>query len=150
MWKHYQARCVTCQLKLNYLKWRPSRPASASSSVALWWISRWVSVLKIQIAEHLPRTQRKTSKETSNLHSPTPTPLLIFDRRPPPLVQIFFLSQPSTAIKIKDGGHSFRWEKKNYLARKYWALARQYYAKLTSMLQTRKCSLPQNAVIQSF
>ena len=49
-------------------------------------------------------------RRLGNLHSPTPTPLLIFDRRLPPLVQISFSRQPSAAIKIKDGGHDFREE----------------------------------------
>ena len=42
-------------------------------------------------------------------HSPTLTPLLIFDRRPPPwqpLVQIYFTPQPFAVVKIKDGGHN--------------------------------------------
>ena len=44
-----------------------------------------------------------------DLHSPNPTPLFIFDRRPStaPLVQIYFSPQPSAAIKIKDDGHNF-------------------------------------------
>ena len=43
-----------------------------------------------------------------------PPPLSLFLTVDHPLgANFFFLSQPSTAIKIKDGGHSFRWEKKN-------------------------------------
>ena len=40
-------------------------------------------------------------------HSPTLTPLLVFDRRLPPLVQISYSPQPSDAIKIEDGDHNF-------------------------------------------
>ena len=40
---------------------------------------------------------------------------------PPPLVQVYFPSLPSTAIKSKGGGP-------NFLSRKYWALAHQNYS----------------------
>ena len=41
--------------------------------------------------------------EKCNLRSPTPTPLLIFDRRPPPWNKFFSLPSLSLPFKIKDG-----------------------------------------------
>ena len=45
-----------------------------------------------------------------NLHFPTPTPLLIFDRRPPFRYKFPSLPQSSAAIQIKDGGHNISQE----------------------------------------
>ena len=73
--------------------------------------------VKYKIAEHLPRTQRKTSKETSNLHSPTPTPLLIFDRRPPPWFRFFFSHSLPLPLKSKMAAIVFV-EKKKLVSKK--------------------------------
>ena len=92
MWKHYQARRVTCQLKLNYLKWRPSRPASASSSVALWWISRWVSVLKITKLQSIYRGLKEKHQKKPVIFNPPPPPLSLFLTVDHPLGAKFFFS----------------------------------------------------------
>ena len=52
------------------------------------------------------------------IFNPPPPPLSLFLTVDHPLGANFFLSQPSTAIKIKDGGHSFRWEKKKLVSKK--------------------------------
>ena len=44
--------------------------------------------------------------EGETLHFPTLSSLLFFNRRPPP-IQISFSPQPSSASKIRDGGHNF-------------------------------------------
>ena len=49
------------------------------------------------------------------LHSPTPSLFLTIDC---PLGTNLFLSQPSTAIKIKDGGHNFCLENTEHLLAK--------------------------------
>ena len=107
-----------------------------------------------KIAEHLPRTQRKTSKETSNLQSPTPTPLLIFDCRPLPWCKFFFSHSLPLPLKSKMAAIVFIEKKKIKLQENTdHSLANitpALQAKLTSMLQTRKCSLPHNTMIQSF
>ena len=71
-----------------------------------------------KIAEHLPRTQRKTSKETSNLQSPTPTPLLIFDCRPPPWCKFFFSHSLPLPLKSKMAAIVFVEKKKKLVSKK--------------------------------
>ena len=53
---------------------------------------------------------RGRGRAKSSLHSPHPHPSPYFWPLTASLVQISFSPQPSAAVKIKDGGHSFREE----------------------------------------
>ena len=55
------------------------------------------------------REKKKTKNKNKKTTPPHP-PLSLFLTVDRPLVQIYFSPQPSAAIKIKNGGHSIRYE----------------------------------------
>ena len=88
------------------------------------------------------------------IFNPPPPPLSLFLTVDHPLVQIFFSHSLPLPLKSKMAAIVFIEKKKIKLQENTdHSLANitpALQAKLTSMLQTRKCSLPHNTMIQSF
>ena len=72
------------------------------------WSFIWPAMLDLEWERTVGVRGRERAK--SSLHSPHPHPSPYFWPLIASLVQISFSPQPSAAIKIKDGGHSFREE----------------------------------------